>query len=86
VDLPFILRPRGGPPVILRPQRGRKDLAEGFLRGRLKPALEIENKAKRDALDLWVRGVNAHGGFGVWSWDVAFEMAEIRDVLARHAG
>lgn len=44
-----------------------------------------QNKAKRDALDLWVRGVNAHGGFGVWCWDVAFEMAQIRDILARHA-
>lgn len=31
-----------------------------------------------------VRGVNAHGGFGVWCWDVAFEMAQIRDVLAKH--
>lgn len=40
-------------------------------------------KAKRDALDLWVRGVNAHGGFGVWCWDVAFEMAQIHDILAR---
>jgi type III restriction enzyme len=44
-----------------------------------------QNKAKRDALDLWVRGVNAHGGFGVWCWDVAFEMAQIRDILAKHA-
>lgn len=43
-----------------------------------------QNKAKRDALDLWVRGVNAHGGFGVWCWDVAFEMAGIRDILAKH--
>jgi type III restriction enzyme len=31
-----------------------------------------QNKAKRDAMELWVRGVNAHGGFGVWCWDVAF--------------
>ena len=45
-----------------------------------------QNKAKRDALDLWVRGVNSHGGFGVWCWDVAFEMAQINDVLIRHAG
>jgi type III restriction enzyme len=44
-----------------------------------------QNKAKRDALDLWVRGVNAHGGFGVWCWDVAFGMAQIRDILAKHA-
>lgn len=43
-----------------------------------------QNKTKRDALDLWVRGVNAHGGFGVWCWDVAFEMAQVRDILAKH--
>lgn len=43
-----------------------------------------QNKAKRDALNLWVRGVNAHGGFGVWCWDVAFEMAHIRDLLQIH--
>ncbi len=29
--------------------------------------------------------VNAHGGFGVLSRDVAFEMAQIHDILARHA-
>ncbi len=36
-------------------------------------------KAKRDALDEWVRAVNAHGGFGMWTWDVAFKPAEIYD-------
>ncbi len=43
-----------------------------------------QDKAKRDALDVWVRGVNAHGGFGVWCWDVAFEMAQVRDLLQKH--
>lgn len=43
-----------------------------------------QNKAKRSALDLWVRGVNAKGGFGDWCWDVAFEMARIEDILQRH--
>lgn len=32
-----------------------------------------------------VRGVNAKGGFGAWSWDVAFEMAGIQDILHRYA-
>lgn len=45
-----------------------------------------QNKAKRSALDLWVKGVNAKGGFGVWSWDVAFEMAQIQDILLEHGG
>jgi len=44
-----------------------------------------QNKAKRDALDLWVKGVNAKGGFGVWSWDVAFDMATIQDILEKHS-
>lgn len=53
-------------------------------------ALEIksedsdQNRAKRAALDLWVRGVNAKGGFGAWCWDVAFQPAEVHDILGRH--
>ncbi|MGY0619874.1 DEAD/DEAH box helicase family protein [Lysobacter sp. A378] len=55
-------------------------------------ALEIkgedseQNKAKRSALDTWVKGVNQKGGFGVWCWDVAFEPHQIQDILATHAG
>jgi len=45
-----------------------------------------QNKAKRGALAAWVTGVNQKGGFGVWAWDVAFEMAKIQDILGTHAG
>ena len=61
------------------------------LRGGRMLALEIkgidspQNKAKRDALDEWVRAVNAAGGFGQWSWDVAFQPAEVQDIVLRHA-
>jgi type III restriction enzyme len=44
-----------------------------------------QNRAKRAALDAWVQGVNAKGGFGVWAWDVAFRASEIQDVLVRHS-
>jgi type III restriction enzyme len=44
-----------------------------------------QNKAKRSALDVWVKGVNAKGGFGVWCWDVAFEPAKVHDIIAAHA-
>ena len=43
-----------------------------------------QNQAKRQALGVWVKGVNAKGGFGLWCWDVAFEMAQIQDILAKH--
>jgi len=43
-----------------------------------------QNRAKRAALDAWVHGVNAKGGFGVWCWDVAFEPAKIHDIVAAH--
>ncbi|MCK9366799.1 MAG: DEAD/DEAH box helicase family protein [Metallibacterium scheffleri] len=43
-----------------------------------------QNKAKRAALDAWVRGVNEKGGFGPWCWDVAFEPYQIQDILAKH--
>lgn len=45
-----------------------------------------QNRAKRVALDAWVQAVNAKGGFGVWSWDVAFEAGQIQDIVGRHAG
>ena len=54
-------------------------------------ALEIkgkdspQNKAKRDALNEWVAAVNAAGGFGTWAWDVAFEPAQVHDIIAKHA-
>lgn len=45
-----------------------------------------QNKAKREALDEWVKAVNAAGGFGRWAWDVAFRPEDVRDVITRHAG
>ncbi len=45
-----------------------------------------QNRAKRAALDEWVKAVNVKGGFGVWCWDVAFEMARVQDVLTKHGG
>ncbi|MFD1625859.1 BPTD_3080 family restriction endonuclease [Azospirillum griseum] len=51
-------------------------------------ALEIkgedspQNRAKRDALDEWVKAVNAAGGFGEWVWGVAFRPEEVHDVIA----
>lgn len=44
-----------------------------------------QNKAKRDALDEWVRAVNATGGFGHWAWDVAFDPNEVQDIISKHA-
>jgi len=45
----------------------------------------LEHWTKRSALDAWVQGVNAKGGFGVWCRDVAFEPSEIHDIIQRHA-
>lgn len=43
-----------------------------------------QNRAKRSALDAWIKGVNEKGGFGSWCWDVAFEPAHIHDIIQRH--
>lgn len=43
-----------------------------------------QNRAKREALDAWVEGVNEKGGFGLWSWDVAFQPAQIHDIIVKH--
>lgn len=54
-------------------------------------ALEIkgvdspQNKAKRYALEEWVAAVNQTGGFGQWSYDVAFKPGEIEDIIARNS-
>ncbi|MEO8998029.1 MAG: DEAD/DEAH box helicase family protein [Rhodanobacter sp.] len=45
-----------------------------------------QNKAKRAALDVWVQGVNQKGGFGQWCWDVAFEPAQVHDIVDIHGG
>ena len=64
------------------------DFLVKFTSGKLL-ALEIkgtdspQNRAKRDALAEWVEAVNAAGGFGEWSWDVAFAPAEVRDIIER---
>jgi hypothetical protein len=44
-----------------------------------------QNRAKRSALEAWVKGVNAKGGFGVWRWDVAFKETQIYDILDKHS-
>jgi type III restriction enzyme len=65
------------------------DFLVKFASGKLL-ALEIkgtdspQNKAKRDALAAWVEAVNAAGGFGRWSWDVAFQPSEINDIVLRN--
>ena len=43
-----------------------------------------QNRAKRAALDIWVKGVNSKGGFGVWCWDVAFQPAQIHDIVQKY--
>ena len=46
-----------------------------------------QNRAKRMALDAWVRAVNSRGGFGVWCWDVVKgEPSKVMDVITHHAG
>jgi type III restriction enzyme len=42
-----------------------------------------QNRAKRAALDGWVKAVNTKGGFGIWAWDVIFQPAQIQDVIKK---
>lgn len=45
-----------------------------------------QNRAKRMALDVWVRAVNSRGGFGTWCWDVVKgEPARVDDVIVHHS-
>ena len=68
-------RRRYVPDFLIRLRNGKMLILE--IKGQDSP----QNKQKRQALDAWVKAVNQKGGFGVWCWDVAFEMAKIQDML-----
>lgn len=67
------------PDFLIRLNNGRMLVLE------IKGEDSEQNKAKRAALNFWVQGVNAKGGFGVWCWDVAFVPAQLQDILAKHS-
>jgi len=71
-------RRRFVPDFLVRLSNGRTLVLE------IKGEDSEQNRAKRAALDVWVKAVNAKGGFGRWCWDVAFQPAQIQDILARH--
>ena len=64
----FIIRLRSGDMLVLETKGRDKD----------------QDRTKRQFLDEWVKAVNAHGGFGQWSWDVSMNPGDIHDILARH--
>lgn len=44
-----------------------------------------QNREKRRYLEEWVDVVNEDGGYGTWTWDVAFHPSEVRGIIAKHA-
>jgi hypothetical protein len=76
--------------VFLLEGPSEKEALQAWLANGRNLVLEIKgedspmNRAKRDALALWVKAVNAKGGFGRWCSDVAFKPAELQDILSRH--
>jgi type III restriction enzyme len=44
-----------------------------------------QNKAKRRALNEWVRAINAAAGFGRWAWDVAFNPGDVQEIITKPA-
>ncbi len=44
-----------------------------------------QDRVKGRYLGEWTQAVNAHGGFGRWSWAVAHHPGEIKDILLKHA-
>jgi type III restriction enzyme len=43
-----------------------------------------QNKEKRRFLEEWVNIVNDDGGYGTWTWDVAFHPTEVRGIIEKH--
>ncbi len=59
-------------------------LANGhFLVLEIKGKDSAQNQAKYRALEEWVLAVNGAGGFGQWTWDVAFEPSHVKDILMK---
>jgi type III restriction enzyme len=44
-----------------------------------------QTQAKQAAMRSWVEAVNTKGGFGRWACDIAFEMAQLQDILQSHS-
>jgi len=58
---------------------------ETFLALEIKGSDSPQNRAKRDALDEWVRAINASGGFGHWAWAVVFEPGYLQDIIINYS-
>jgi type III restriction enzyme len=63
----FLIRQAGGTMLVLE------------VKGQDTP----QNRSKRQALDEWVKAVNAHGEFGRWDWAVSYDPDDVRDILGR---
>lgn len=66
------------PDFLIRLANGRNLVLE------IKGEDSDQNRAKRAALEVWVKGVNQKGGFGVWCYDVAFDPAQVDRIIADH--
>lgn len=45
-----------------------------------------QNRAKRAAMDTWIKAVNEQGGFGSWCFETVFDPSLARDAISAHAG
>jgi hypothetical protein len=73
------MAPVSVPDFLIRLQNGKTPILE--IKGEDTP----QNKAKRSALDAWVRAVSCKCGFGTRCWNVAFRPEQIHDILAQTA-
>jgi type III restriction enzyme len=67
------------PDFIIRLKSG------GFLVLETKGQDNDQDKTKRAFLDEWVKAVNEHGGFGVWSWAVSMKPGDVVALLEQSA-
>lgn len=44
-----------------------------------------QNRAKRAAMDTWIKAVNEQGGFGSWCFATVFDPSQVRDVFGAHS-
>ena len=51
----------------------------------IKGVEDDQSRAKHAALSAWIRGVNAKGGFGAWTYAVAYAPSQIEAILTSSA-
>ncbi len=73
------------PEQLAREAVGLANLQGGLILLGVSDAGEIVGLTRSNP-EEWVQGVNEHGGFGTWRWDVSTAPGDVQDILSSIRG